>query len=84
MPDIPFDFHELIGALAPRRVLIIAPLHDNNFRADSVDRVAAAALPIFKLHNAADHLRVEHPDYAHDFLPEMREAAYKFIDASIK
>lgn len=84
LADIPFDFHELIGALAPRRVLIIAPQHDSNFRADSVDRVAAAARPVFKLHNAVDHLRVEHPDYAHDFLPEMREAAYKFIDASIK
>lgn len=84
LKDIPFDFHELIGALAPRRVLIIAPLHDSNFKADSVDRVAAAALPVFKLYGVPERLRVEHPDYAHDFLPEMRQAAYKFIDETLR
>ena len=47
---IPFDFHEMVGTLAPRHVLIIAPQKDSNFRADSVDRIAAAARPIFKLH----------------------------------
>jgi dienelactone hydrolase len=80
LADIPFDFPELIGVLAPRHVLIIAPTRDENFRADSVDRVAAAARPVFKLHGRADHLRVEHPDCAHDFPPEMREAAYKLLD----
>lgn len=43
LEEIPFDFHELIGALAPRHVLIMAPLHDSNFRAESVDRIVAAA-----------------------------------------
>lgn len=80
LADIPFDFHELIGALAPRRVLIIAPWHDSNFKADSVDRVAIAAQDVFKLYSVREHLRVEHPDSVHDFLPEMRQAAYKFID----
>ncbi|HUG89908.1 MAG TPA: hypothetical protein VML55_03680, partial [Planctomycetaceae bacterium] len=67
LEEIPFDFHELIGALAPRHVLIIAPLHDSNFRAASVDRVAAAARPVFELYGHAKRLRVEHPDCAHDF-----------------
>lgn len=84
LADIPFDFQELIGALAPRRVLIIAPWHDSNFKADSVDRVAAAARDVFKLHAVSGHLRVEHPDSAHDFLPEMRQAAYKFIDETFE
>ena len=43
LAEIPFDFHELIGALAPRHVLMIAPLKDSNFRAESVDRIIAAA-----------------------------------------
>jgi dienelactone hydrolase len=72
---IPFDFHEMVGALAPRHVLIIAPTKDSNFRADSVDRIAAAARPVFKLHGYGGRLRVEHPDCGHDFPPEMREAA---------
>lgn len=81
---IPFDFHELVGALAPRHVLIIAPTKDSNFRADSVDRIAAAARPIFKLHGQEDRLRVEHPDCGHDFPPEMREAAYALFDSVLQ
>jgi acetyl esterase/lipase len=80
LADIPFDFHELIGALAPRYVLIIAPKKDSNFRADSVDRIVAAAKPIFKLYGHEDRLRVEHPHCEHDFPPEMREEAYKLFD----
>jgi dienelactone hydrolase len=80
LADIPFDFHELVGALAPRDVLIVAPTKDGNFKADSVDRIAAAARPVFKLHGRPDRLRVEHPDCGHDFPPEIREAAYKLLD----
>ena len=61
--------------------LIIAPTKDSNFRAESVDRIIAAARPIFKLHGHEDRLRVEHPDCTHDFPPEMRETAYKLFDS---
>lgn len=81
LADIPFDFHEMIGALAPRHTFIIAPTKDSNFRADSVDRIIAAARPVFKLYGQEQRLRVEHPDCGHDFPPEMREAAYKLFDA---
>jgi dienelactone hydrolase len=80
LAEIPFDFHEMIGALAPRHVLIVAPKEDHNFKADSVDRIAEAARPVFKLHGHANRLRVEHPDGGHDFPPAMREAAYKLFD----
>jgi hypothetical protein len=81
LAEIPFDFHELIGALAPRNVLIIAPLKDSNFRADSVDRIVAAARPVYALYGHPERLRVVHPDCAHDFPNEMREAAYRLIDS---
>jgi hypothetical protein len=80
LAEIPFDFHEMIGALAPRHVLIIAPKKDSNFRADSVDRIAAAARPVFKLLGHEDHLMVEHPDCGHDFPTPMREKAYRLFD----
>ncbi len=84
LADIPFDFHEMIGALAPRHVLIVAPTKDSNFRADSVDRIVAAARPGFRLHGHPDRLRVEHPDCEHDFPNEMRETAYKLFDSVLK
>jgi dienelactone hydrolase len=79
LAEIPFDFHELIGALAPRHVLIVAPLRDSNFRAASVDRIAAAARDVFHLYGLPDRLRVEHPDCDHDFPVEMRQASYNLF-----
>ncbi len=84
LEDIPFDFHEMIGALAPRHCLIIAPLHDGNFKWQSVDRIAKAARQVYRLYAVADRLRVEHPDCGHDFPKAMREEAYKFIDAVLE
>ncbi len=76
LAEIPFDFHELIASLAPRHVFIAAPLHDSNFRYDSVDRLAASARPVFELGQAGEHLIVAHPDCDHDFPEAMREKAY--------
>lgn len=84
LAEIPFDFHELIGALAPRNVLIVAPLKDHNFQYQSVDRVAAAAAEVYKLYGQSMNLRVEHPDCDHDFPNEMRELGYKLFDEVLK
>jgi len=83
LEEIPFDFQEMVASLAPRPVLIIAPKEDSNFRMESVDRVVRAALPIFKLYRVPDNLQLEHPDGGHNFPAEMRERAYRFIDAAV-
>jgi dienelactone hydrolase len=82
--EIPFDFPELIGALAPRSVFIIAPQRDENFRAASVDRVVAAARPVFALYKQESRLRIEHPNSGHDFPAPMREAAYRLIEQEFR
>lgn len=79
LAQIPFDFHELIGALAPRSCFISAPLHDSNFKWASVDRVAAAAAQVYQLHGTPENLVVEHPDCDHDFPDSIREKAYTRI-----
>lgn len=83
LADIPFDFHEIIATLAPRQVLIIAPSKDPNFQAASVDRIAAAARPVFRLYGHESRLQVKHPDCGQDFPQDMREAAYKLFDAAL-
>lgn len=75
----PFDFYELIACLAPRHVFVNAPLHDSNFQWQSVDRIAAAAQPVFALHGAADRLDIRHPDCDHDFPDPERLASYELI-----
>lgn len=82
--EIPFDFRELIGALAPRQVFVNAPLGDTNFRWRSVDEVAQAASRVYALYRAPRNLRVEHPDCGHLFPRELREMAYQILDERLK
>ncbi len=82
--EIPFDFPELIGALAPRSLFVNAPLHDSNFRWKSVDACADAARPVYKLLGDASQLVIQHPDSDHNFPGDMREAAYQALDSVLK
>jgi hypothetical protein len=84
LQDLPFDFAEILGALAPRACFISAPLADDNFQWKSVDRVTAAASKVYKLYGADGKLVVEHPDCAHDFPDEVRQRAFQYIDAHIR
>jgi len=81
---IPFDFHEIIGALAPRPVFVNAPLRDTNFQWQSVDRVIAAAREVYTLYGVPTQLSVAHPDSEHDFPDAQRETAYRLLDAVLK
>jgi len=85
MPEpIPFDFHVLLGALAPRPVFANAPLRDDNFRWQSVDQVVNAAAAVYRLYGVPQNLQVEHPDCEHDFPPGVREAACRFLDQHLR
>ena len=84
LEDTPFDFHELIGALAPRACFISAPLGDTNFKWRSVDEIAQAAAQVYQLYGKPNQLRVEHPNCGHLFPREMRKAAYQIIDRELK
>ena len=82
--QIPFDFPELLGSLAPRKLFVNAPLGDGNFRWQSVDRCAAAARPIYKLIGNEDDLIIKHPDCGHDFPEPLRQAAYRTIASVLR
>ena len=80
LTEIPFDFHEMIGALAPRVCFISAPLKDDNFKWKSVDEIVAAASQVYKLYGKPENLMVKHPDCTHDFPDDMRQVAYALFD----
>jgi pimeloyl-ACP methyl ester carboxylesterase len=79
LAKIPFDFHEVLAAIAPRSIFVNAPLRDSNFQWQSVDRVVEAALPAFDLYRARTTVLVEHPDVEHSFPAESRQRAYEMI-----
>jgi dienelactone hydrolase len=84
LEEIPFDFHELIGALAPHPVFINAPLGDSNFRSHSVDEIVSAASAVYRLYGMPQNLRVEHPDCGHDFPDDVREQAYRWLEEKLR
>ncbi len=84
LDEIPFDFPELLGALAPRPVYVNAPLHDSNFRWKSVDKCARIARPVYEMLGAKEKLVIDHPDCDHNFPLEQRSRAYQLFDTVLK
>ncbi|HVT28601.1 MAG TPA: alpha/beta fold hydrolase [Lacipirellulaceae bacterium] len=78
--EMPFDFAEVIAAIAPQSVFINAPLHDDNFDVEGVRECVDAARPIYKLLGHPDRLQVVHPDCGHDFPDAARERCYAYLD----
>jgi hypothetical protein len=84
-PDrFPFDFYEVLGAIAPRHVFVSAPLSDSNFKWRSVDAIAREVWPVYKRYNAEENLQIVHPDCGHVFPAEMREQAYRVFDKVLR
>jgi dipeptidyl aminopeptidase/acylaminoacyl peptidase len=84
-PDqMPFDFSEVLAAVAPRPVFINAPLRDPVFAVAGVKDCVLAAQPVYRLLGAADRLAAQYPDCGHDFPPEIRQAAYDWLDRFLK
>ena len=82
---MPFDFTEILGALAPRAVFINAPLHDDNFEVSGVYDCVRAAAPVYeKIYKKRANLVSVHPDAAHDFPPAIREQAYQFLQKALR
>jgi len=80
-PDkIPFDFYEVLGAIAPRSVFVNAPLRDGNFDCDGVRKILAAIEPIYALHHVSNRVKAVHPDLEHSFPPDIRQAAYQWLE----
>lgn len=77
---VPFDFPELIGALAPRAFFTNSPTHDANFEVEGVQVCMRAAEPVYRLYGAGDRLRGAYPDAEHDFPTAQRNEAYEFLD----
>jgi dienelactone hydrolase len=77
---MPFDFTELLAALAPRPVFINAPTQDENFEVSGVHDCVVAARPVYRLFEAADSLVARHPEAGHSFPRETRAEAYGWLD----
>jgi len=81
---IPFDFHEVLGAIAPRGVFSNSPVRDGNFEIAGIREAFAAAAPVFALHQVESRLVLRTPDSGHDFPEAERRAAYDWLDLVLR
>lgn len=82
--QVPFDFPELLAALAPRPVFTSAPLHDEYFDHSGVLKCLQVARPVYALFGSADELALESPEARHDFPDAQRVKAYAFLDRHLR
>src|SRR5262245_17301765 len=72
---MPFDFPEVVAALAPRPFLASAPVRDHNFDVQGVKDCITAARPVYQLLGAPEKLAANYPYCDHNFPPEVRRVA---------
>jgi dienelactone hydrolase len=91
---IPFDFEELVAAIAPRAFFSNSPYTDFNFNVSGVWATVPKVRTIWELLGATDALHFEYPaggcmseagghDCGHDFPAGTRFEAYDFIDRQL-
>ncbi len=81
---MPFDFDELVAALAPRPFLAVAATRDDDFDVTGVQDVIAAAKPVYALYGKESSLAGLYPDSPHDFPDAARQSACDFLDQHLR
>lgn len=78
--ELPFDFDEIIAAIAPRAFFSNSPLNDANFSLEGVKKGIDSISKVYGVLQVPARLKVHYPDSRHDFPPTARWQAYRFID----
>lgn len=77
---MPFDFYEILGALAPRGICSNSPINDSNFDIGGVRKAFGKVEPVYDLFQSKSRLKLMTPDAPHDFPEAERRAAYDWLD----
>jgi hypothetical protein len=81
--ELPFDFPEVLGTLAPAQLFVSAPIGDTLFDYRGADESVRDAYPVFALLGLVNGPTLMHPSGGHDFPDNARQAAYDFIDSAL-
>lgn len=75
-PDkVPWDFPEMLAFLSDRAIFINAPLYDDNFDVEGVRE---------SVRNAGPKTVALYPATGHEFPWDIRQQAYRFLEAALK
>jgi len=80
--QMPFDFTDVLEAIAPRALFINAPLQDS-FRHEGVRECVEHVTPAYQATGAMGRLVAVYPDCEHDFPVPVRDQAWAFVQANL-
>jgi acetyl esterase/lipase len=80
---IPFNFDDVIAAIAPRAFFSVSPLKDANFDVNGVREGISLAEKVYNNLGVSDLLQIRYPDTGHDFPVENRKEVYGFLDRTL-
>ncbi len=81
---VPFDFSELIGAIAPRAFMACAAEGDADFDVAGVRQCLAAAQAAYERHEHPGALSAYYYPGPHSFPEHARKRAYEFLDQQLR
>jgi dienelactone hydrolase len=82
---VPFDFYEVLAAIAPRSIFVNAPVSDDNFENTGVRKVVAETEKVQKIYGEqAATITARYPECAHDFPDEVRAEAYQWLKEQLQ
>jgi cephalosporin-C deacetylase-like acetyl esterase len=77
---IPYDFHEILACIAPRPILVIAPVLDKDAILRDVTYCVNEARKIYSLYGAPRNIQIFSPDDYNRFSQEMHERTYEWLE----
>jgi dienelactone hydrolase len=77
--QLPFEFTDVLRAIAPRPLMSVAPLRDDNFPIAGVEPSVEEVRKLYSLCGEAGNLILRKPDADHSFPTHERNAAYEFL-----
>lgn len=80
---VPFDFPEVLGALAPRPLFVVAAKRDNDFDVRGVEETLSYVRPLYEMLGQESRLQAIYPDVGHSFPKDARKAAYDFLETQL-
>lgn len=79
-----WDYPMVAALVAPRALLIANGDHDPIFPEDGVRRVYEAARKVYRLYGAEDRIGLFITKAAHDDIPPIQEAAFRWLDKHLQ
>ncbi|MEJ2647673.1 MAG: alpha/beta fold hydrolase [Sedimentisphaerales bacterium] len=81
---LPYDYNELIAAIAPRPVYVLAPQFDRDANPGDVRAAVEEAKKVYKLYNSTDKLTLDEP-WDYNRLPEAtQDRIIQWMDKNMK